>query len=61
MKSRSGSEPEDDEFNTPNKLSFEKNIKDKQESAVNAMGQVDSERQQKTCTKLSNEKTLVKD
>ena len=62
MKSKSGWEPQDNEFNTSNKLSSEKkNIKDKQDSAVNAMWQVDSKRQQKTCTKLSNEKTPVKD
>ena len=61
MKSKSGSEPEDNEFNTPNKLSSKKNIEDKQDFSFNAMGKVDSERKQNTCTKLSNEKNPLKD
>lgn len=59
MKPNSGLEAEDNEFNTQNKLSSEKNVKDKKDSAVNAMGQVDSERQHQTCIKLNNEKTPV--
>jgi hypothetical protein len=59
MKSKSSSKPEDTKSITQNKLSSQKNLKDKQDSAVNATGQVDSERQQKTSTKLNDEKTPV--